>query len=228
MRRKTALREKACQLRSKGYSYSEIVREVPVSKSSISLWCRDVPLSVKQKAHLKKLALEGAADTRNRWVEIRKIQKAEVLQRISRQTAKDIGELSKRDRFIAGVMLYAGEGDRAQERVGMANTNPRILSFMLDWFCEFLELDRSRFVAHLYLHVGRSERKAKRFWTRALRVDQHQIKYVYRPTPRKSRKGKNVHEFGVCSVRIHNKMAHRKITGWVQATLNNNNRIIPG
>src|SRR5437016_6249903 len=39
---KDDLREKAIALRREGYSYREIREQVPVSKSSLSLWLRDV------------------------------------------------------------------------------------------------------------------------------------------------------------------------------------------
>ena len=81
-------------------------------------------------------------------------------------------------------------------------------------------VDRTRFYAHLYLHVGLSEPRAKEFWAKALRIKKEQIKYVYRPVPHVSRK-KNIHVFGVCSVRIHNIVLHRKLMGWIRAVLDN-------
>ena len=41
---------KAIALRKKGYSYKEIMAEVPVAKSSISLWLKDTPLTKSEKA----------------------------------------------------------------------------------------------------------------------------------------------------------------------------------
>jgi hypothetical protein len=42
-------KEKAIKLRKSGATYSEVLREVPVSKSTLSLWLRDVGLSKTQK-----------------------------------------------------------------------------------------------------------------------------------------------------------------------------------
>lgn len=166
------------------------------------------------------MVLEGRARGRKKWADMRRAQKKEFLEGIAIETKKDIGLLSKRDRFIAGLMLYAGEGDRTQERIGMSNTNPRILKFMLDWWSEFLRLDRAGFYAHLYLHVGLSEPRAKEFWAKALRIKEEQIKYVYRPVPRLSYK-KNIHKFGVCSVRMHHIGSHRRLMGWIRSVLDN-------
>ncbi len=220
MRAKLLLQEDARALRRKGHSYAEISQVLGVSKSSISLWCRDVPIAAHHVRRLRKMALAGAIKGRKKWADMRRVTKKEFLERVALETKKDIGLLTKRDRFIAGLMLYAGEGDRSQERIGMSNTNPQIMRFMLDWWQEFLNLDRPVFYAHLYLHVGRSEKRAKEFWAKALRVEKDQITYVYRPVSRSSHK-KNVHEFGVCSVRTYNKALHRRLMGWVRAVLDN-------
>ncbi len=220
MKAKIELQKKARELRAMGYSYAEISEKIAISKSGISLWCRGVRMSAAQRKRLKDMALAGAMKGRKKWADMRRIRKQEFLTRIGIETRKDIGQLSKRDRFIAGLMLYAGEGDKTQERIGMSNSNPHILRFILDWFAEFLQLDRPAFYAHLYLHVGRSERKAKAFWAKALRINKEQIVYVYRPVPHVSRK-KNVHEFGVCAVRMNDVASHRKLMGWVRAVLDN-------
>ena len=46
-------KQKAIALRKRGYSYSEILAEVPVAKSTLSLWLRSVGLAKKQKQLLK-------------------------------------------------------------------------------------------------------------------------------------------------------------------------------
>ena len=40
---KSVLREKAIALRKAGYSYNLILEQVPVSKSTLSIWLADVP-----------------------------------------------------------------------------------------------------------------------------------------------------------------------------------------
>ena len=220
MKAKADLQRQARILRKEGYSYSEIAKKLNVTKSSVSLWCRDVVISQEAKERLFQLSLAGRKKGRETWADMRRAQKKEFLDLLAIETKRDIGKLTKRDRFIAGLMLYSGEGDKTQERIGMSNTNPKILEFMMNWWEEFLGLDRTRFYAHLYLHVGLSEPRAKEFWAKALRIKKEQIKYVYRPVPHVSRK-KNIHVFGVCSVRIHNIVLHRKLMGWIRAVLDN-------
>src|SRR3989338_516629 len=46
------LKEKAIRLRKKGLSYKEILQKIPVCKSTISLWVRDVVLTKEQHKRL--------------------------------------------------------------------------------------------------------------------------------------------------------------------------------
>lgn len=45
-------KKKAIELRKQGLSYREILEQIPVAKSSLSLWLRSVGLSKKQKQRL--------------------------------------------------------------------------------------------------------------------------------------------------------------------------------
>src|SRR3989338_5944404 len=53
MRSMVQERARAIALRKQGYSYSDILKEVPVSKSSISIWLQDLKLTDQEKKSLK-------------------------------------------------------------------------------------------------------------------------------------------------------------------------------
>src|SRR3989338_8269755 len=48
------LKELALKLRTEGLSYQEIAQKVPVAKSTISLWVRNVPLTTVQRKRLNE------------------------------------------------------------------------------------------------------------------------------------------------------------------------------
>ena len=49
---KLKLKEKAVKFRKQGLSYSEILKQIPVAKSTLSLWLKSVNLSNKQSQRL--------------------------------------------------------------------------------------------------------------------------------------------------------------------------------
>lgn len=71
MKAKLKEQKKAKGLRQKGFSYNEIAKRLNVAKSSISLWCRDIKLSKKQRDRLKKIKLKGAARGRETMREMK-------------------------------------------------------------------------------------------------------------------------------------------------------------
>jgi len=52
MFRKPELYHKPILLRRKGFFYNEILKFVPVAESTISRWCREIPLTKEQKERL--------------------------------------------------------------------------------------------------------------------------------------------------------------------------------
>ena len=53
----------AIRLRKKGLSYKEILEQVPVAKSTLSLWLRDIPLDQTQKDRLDEKRLRVSRKT---------------------------------------------------------------------------------------------------------------------------------------------------------------------
>ena len=52
--------KKAVKLRKQGFSYHDILKKVPVAKSTLSLWLRDVGLAKEQKQRLSNKRLQSA------------------------------------------------------------------------------------------------------------------------------------------------------------------------
>ncbi len=126
-------RDKAITLRKSGKSLNEITKSLAVPKSTVRYWCRDIVLSQKD---LKRLAerhkLGGLLTAENRRKE--RLLKIETLKE---EGMKEIGNLSKRDLFLAGVALYWAEGYRKGDgEFGFTNSDPRMIKLILKWLTE--------------------------------------------------------------------------------------------
>ena len=92
---KKYLKNKAERLRKQGLSYSQICGLVPVSKSTLSLWLRDISLSKKQRVVLEerktKARLRGAVVKRKRRQDLEK--------KIRKEAIKNVGVIKKRNLF---------------------------------------------------------------------------------------------------------------------------------
>lgn len=104
---KDDLREKARELRPQGWTYDRIQVALGCSKSSISLWVRDLP-----KPERKRSYEEAAAIARRGWEAKLQIREEERKQRKEGARA-EIGTLTDRELFLAGVALYWPRDRRA-------------------------------------------------------------------------------------------------------------------
>lgn len=213
---------KAQELRKEGLSYGAIIQQIHVSKDTISRWCRDIELTKDQKRKLLENKMFGqrrgsivAADNKRRA----RILKTQV---IFEEAKKDLGNLSKRDRFIAGIAFYAGEGNKTDGKGGFANSDPKIIKFMMRWFKEFCKVPLSRFRGAIWIHEGLDAEAAKGYWSKITGIPQNQFFKTYiaknKIDSRKIRK--NIHNYGVFAINFSVSDKQRRIMGWISALLN--------
>lgn len=93
-------------MRRKGMSYSQIKGKLGVSKSTLSGWLYNMPLSKKR---IRELQADNPIRI-ERYRNTMRAKKETRLKEVYRKISKDIGNFSKRDLFLAGLFLYWGEG----------------------------------------------------------------------------------------------------------------------
>lgn len=164
--RKLQEKEKVLRLRKKGYSYSKIQSLVKVSKSTLSLWLRTMPLS-----HEQIQLLRGKNPKRiERYRETMRLKKDVRAAESLKKVKEHFGTFSKREIELAGLFLYWGEGTKAAEStVAITNTDPDVLKFFLKWLNGFgIKNTEVKVVLHLYKDMD--VEKATKFWASYLKV----------------------------------------------------------
>jgi hypothetical protein len=199
-------RARARELRAQAWTLKEIAAELGVCKSSVSVWVRDVdfvpqprnrghpagpkhPMRLKKEAEIQRCRLEADA-----WV----------------------GSLTEREVTMFVLGLYAGEGNKTEGGVGMANTNPLYLKVFVTWLRATFEIEESRLRAALYLHEGLDLEVATAFWSDLLDIPQTQFTKPYRAVPDPSiRTAKHVR--GCPSVRYSSTEMLRRVMAMIEA-----------
>ncbi|HNP79293.1 MAG TPA: hypothetical protein PKI00_00370 [Candidatus Pacearchaeota archaeon] len=220
MKGKLDLKLKARELRKKGLSIKKIKKKLNVSLSSVSVWVRDIKLNKKQlnKLYLNKKTgnLKGSIiAAHNKIKEREKITKI-----LNEQGRKDIGRLNKRERFIAGIAIYAGEGGKTDRDISFVNSDPKMIKFMVNWFKDFCDISNDKLRGSLYIHDDLNENKAKSFWSKLSEIPLSQFTKSYIVKNNKNRLRKKKHNYGIFKIKISNAFLHRKIMGWVDGLLN--------
>jgi hypothetical protein len=220
---KDELRAKARDLREQGLDYEEIVAELGVSKSSVSLWVRDMPrppgLSYEER---RKRSAEGV---RKYWAAERPIREAE-RQAISAAAAAQIGPLSDREIIIAGAIAYWCEGAknkpyRRDDRVIFMNSDPALIKFFLR-FLEAAGTEHDGLIYSVQIHETADADAAQRFWLEITRADPAQFRRptLKRHNPKTSRKNTAGDYHGCLRIDVRRSSAlYRKIEGWATASM---------
>lgn len=192
-RAKDDLRETALAMRREGRSYREIREVVGVSKSTLSLWLRDVPLTEEQQ---RALTVRGPENTTARHAENRAVaarRRADVRARARSQ----IMQLSESELFVAGVVAYWAEGSKNKpwrhgQSVQFMNSDPMMIRLFLCWL-RLLQVSPSRLIFRLHIHESADAAEAIRYWSAVVDAP--------------------VNQFGRPTLKTHNPLTVRKNVG---------------
>jgi hypothetical protein len=206
-RGKVKEQERARALRAQNRTIADIAKTLGVSKSSVSLWVRDVPFTPSLRLRGPHRHPHPAHEAKLRQIE-----------ELNRQGTARLGELRDESFFVAGVALYAGEGAKADGLVKFANSDPEMVRFFCAWFRRFFDVDESRLRCSVYLHQGLDLEATESFWSALTRIPRSQFGKAYRAAPDPSIR-RNKHEHGCFYVNYSCSRTHREIMGLVRALL---------
>lgn len=166
---KDDLRARARELRLRGWTYDRIQVELGCSKSSISLWVRDLPRPARMR-----ISEEASAIARRGWEPALRLRDEE-RQRAKQAARQSVGDLSPRELFLVGVSLYWAEGGKdkpyaRRERVVFVNSDPGMVQVFLAWLA-LIGVERERLRFTVMIHESADVAAAEEFWAGLVRAD---------------------------------------------------------
>jgi transcriptional regulator with XRE-family HTH domain len=205
-RGKLEAQEKARLLRAEGRTLADIAALLGVSKSSVSLWVRDMDIEVRRRAPTRR---------RPHPFHLAKLAEVDECNRVGRERLACISEEAF---LVAGTALYAGEGAKRDGNVLFANTDAQMVRFFCAWFRRFFSVDEDRLRVRVYLHEGLDIEAAEDFWSAVTGVPRSQFRAPYRAKADASIRS-NKHEHGCVYVGYSCSRTHREVMGLVRALL---------
>ena len=214
---------RAVELRKQGLSYSEILKAVNVSKSTLSLWLRNTTLDENTRFILK----EKLVSAQKLGAEAKRRQRIEKVLQIERLSMSEIPALSKDDVFLMGIMLYWAEGTKIRkgsisQRVEFSNSDPNMCRFFMKWLKVCLDIPDNDIVPCIYIHESKNsmQEKVLLHWSQQINFPKDKFgrtcltKTVY---PRKNKRRNRPKYYGQLRIRVKRSTdLNRKIAGWTK------------
>lgn len=219
---KDDVRTLARDLRTQGLAYHEIAARLGVSKSSVSLWVRDLP--VPERLTYEECRKRAARGTHDYWAIEREVRRARRNGEVA-AAAAEIGDLSDREILIAGAIAYWCEGAKAKpprhaERVVFINSDPALITFFLR-FLNAAGVSPDDLVLRVYIHESADAMAAQQYWLglTGARPDQFRRPVLKRHNPKTVRKNVGEDYYGCLRIDVlHSAALYRRIEGWMSAT----------
>lgn len=210
----------ALNLRKQGWSMNDIKKELGISKSSVSLWVRNVELTKDQKQELshrgiRKEVIEKRRETRlNRENARRQI--------IIDNARKDINSISINELKLIGASLYWAEGSKTKRGlVQLSNGDPKIIELMMRFFKEICEVPDAKFRGYIHIHPHLNIEKAEKYWSSASKISLNQFYPTYNKINKSSKNKKDTLPYGTFTIIICDTKLFLKIKGWIEGIYQN-------
>lgn len=218
MQTKVIEKRLARKLRRKGYSYREIRKHIPVAKSSLSLWLRDISLTQDQRRRLEKLNTDG----QKLGAAARRQQRLDRLSRLRRTVSVELLDLISDEFFMFGLALYWAEGTKQKpwnlaQSVVFGNSDPRSVLIMRRWFEKFCDVTPDRFGYRLHIHKTADVAVAKKWWSQLLSIRESELKVSLKLNDSKFRHNKLVAYKGLIHLKVYKSTwLNRRIELWAE------------
>ena len=214
MIKKLELYKKAIALRQKGLSYQEILRHIPVGKGTISRWCREIPLTEKQKERL----IEKKRNTPL----IRRLKEnlAQSKKEAKRWAKEKITNLINLDKetllLLSGILLYWAEGTRREKDVEFTNTDPKMIILMMEFFRKILKVPENKFKIMVRISEKGNVEKAEKFWLKITGVSKERFRGPELLKLNPKSKSLQKYPYGMCRIVISDVSLSRKMLALIQ------------
>lgn len=208
-------KQRAQALRKKGYSIKQIAKQIDVSQASVSVWVRDVTLSSAQRRKLTERGQSVGVVERRRE---RRIANTSAKHRIIFDEAKTkIPFLTKHELLLVGAALYWGEGGKTNKGMArIANSDPRVIRFMMRFFTEVCEVKPEKFRGHVHTFSHLNEKKAEQYWSKVSGIPTSQFFKTYSKPSVAGTGHKDSTPFGTFQIYVCDTKVFLNIMGWIE------------
>lgn len=207
-------KEIAFKMRKNGKSYNEIHAALKIPKATLSDWFSKIDWSNDMA---KKLAVAIQKQHTVRLIELDKVRGIHLkrLYEEAREEARmDLSELKYNPLFIAGLMLYWGEGDKLTKySTAITNTDPDLIRLYVLFLKNACRIPEEKIKAHVLIYPDLNEENCRKYWARESGI---KLSHFTKSTTILGRHKTRRIKYGVCIIGISSTYFKVKMLEWLK------------
>lgn len=203
----------AQRLRRLGASYSEIISKLNVSKGTLSGWLHLMELSKEEEINLQQKLSEKKIEARFRTV-LTNHNRRLTRDAIIIDKSSEFYRLHCSDRFfLAGILLYWGEGSKKGRAFSFINSDPEMTRIMVEWIERYLDCPRSNIAVRAYIHKVYEQENCEAYWSKIISIPREKFrKTTYKKDTHLFKRNPNYK--GCLELRVHKVEAYVRVMAW--------------
>lgn len=166
MHAKVQEKEKAIELRRNGYSYKDILKEIPVAKSSISAWLKDLPITPEEKRLLRERTNSNISRGRIKSATANRRNRLEKEKILFEESKKEFDQLKYDPLFFVGISLYWAEGAKRSSTFQFTNSDVDMVNIMILWCKKFFGKEMRDLYLRVYMHKVYECEGCEEYWSK--------------------------------------------------------------
>lgn len=217
MVRNTEKYEQAVSLRKRGFTLDEIAKYCDISKSTASIWLKNKAFSTEvTKQNVKRAGAENAK--RLRLInKARSGERAKRYKEVLRSADVEFKHYQDDPLFIAGVMLYIGEGDNRHERlIRIASARMEVHKVFIRFAQEFLGVEKNKTHFWILLYPDLDEELCMKKWSKSIGISYAQF---FKNQVIQGKSNKRILHYGVGNTIIGSTVLKYKLNRWIELVM---------
>jgi len=220
-------RIKARSMRKKGISIIAIAKKLSVSKSSVSLWCRDIILSNRQFEKLRKNMGVSFKYGQRMAAQINRQKKLDAIKDADIWGKDTVNKISNRELLLIATALYWSEGSKTDSTSSLMfiNSDPDMILLIKNFLICVMNVKLEDIVCGIQINKMHKIRikKVLNFWKNLLKLKYSQIRKPYFVNTKAHKIYENYNDYyGVCRLSVKkSKYLKYKMLGLIKALKTN-------
>ncbi len=201
------------KLRHEGKSYRDIQKATGVSRGTLCEWFKAEDWSKHITNRHDTQSIERSKDRMVKMNMVRKLKLQYQYALVEKEAEKEY-ETHKQDTlFWAGLMLYAGEGDkRSKHQIRVSNCEAYIHRIFIDFICKYLDFSKESFRYSVIIYADNDSEECVKVWAKEIGVSEE---FFYKPNVIQGKEAVKRLQYGTCISIISSTAQKKKLLKWL-------------